>query len=1405
MRRPRKETSQSDRGKSKKKGAKKTPQPALKKYKPTISFNETFFRALIEHNSNAITLLDEIGEVIYDSPAASGMLGYSPTEWIGKSVFQLVHPDDLPKIHNLFENLLKKKGSQSQAIFRIRHKDNHWLWIDAIATNLLHEPNVKAIIVNYRDVTQIKQAEETLNEIEERFKQVWEVTTDAMALSDSQGIVIAANPAYYKLYGYKPEQVIGQSFAIIFPQEIRDYAQEQYKKVFQSDITPTSFEAVIQRADGTERIVESSASFLTSSGQRTAMLSIIRDITERKTVEVRIQNERNFSNHALESLPGVFYMYDKNRKFLRWNKNFESVTGYSAEEIANMSPLDFFAEEQKSLVDEKIEEVFRNGGAWVEADFVSKDGKRTPYYFTGKVFESEGATYLIGTGIDISTSKKAEQALRNSEAKYRAVVENQNEFIVRWKPDGTRTFVNEAYLRYYKLTNEEALSTSFLNLIADEDRKSVQEKIARLISGEVGSEIDIHRVIRPDGSIAWQEWTDQAIYDNDGQIVEFQSIGRDVTERKQIEDALASNEKNFRTLIENISDWFVKVDKDGIVTYVSDPVTRNLGYSIEEFVNKNIFDIIHPEDIPNTNSLLAKLLQDSTQPVRAEYRIKHKDGSWRWVESIGKNLFDDPDIQAIVGNFRDITERKRAEQALQNREEEYRSLFEDSPIALWVEDFSGVKKRLDQLKQENIFDIPAYILEHPNFVEECLRSVNILDVNQAALKLYNASDKSQLLGGLGNNTVPITTKKFEYELIQLAQGSLNFAREGTDQTLAGHTIHVNIHWTVVPGYEETLEKVIVSTIDISERKQSEEKIQRQIKRLNSLRNIDIAISNSFDLNLSLDTLLNATLSELNVSAASILLFNADLSMLEFQAGKGFHSNNINNTNLRLGEGFAGQAARENRSVYIPNLKLQENKFLRAELLQTEGFVSYYGIPLTAKGKLKGVLEIFNRTELRPDKEWLDFFETLAGQAAIAIDNAQLFENLQRSNFELERRVVERTAELNKTNLELEHANRAKDEFLANMSHELRTPLNSILGLSESMLEQYQETLNENQQKSLQIIEASGKHLLDLINDILDLSKIEAGKFDYYPQLIRADDLCKSSIIFVKSQATKKNISLAYEIEASISDFSADPRRLKQVLVNLLTNAVKFTPNDGHVTLKVNADEEKEVIQFSVIDSGIGIAPEDLRRLFTPFVQVESSLNRHFEGTGLGLALVQKLTDLHGGSVEVESEVGKGSRFTIKLPYQRNMLGQEKEAEKIASQPIHVEVQYQPKAAGTHQKILLVEDNQANILTIGEYLENYGYEIIVANDGLQAIEKANEFLPAVILMDIQMPVMDGLEATRRLRSDVRFASTPIIALTALAMPGDRERCLEAGATEYMSKPVSLKELRKVIEGFFSNKK
>jgi CheY-like chemotaxis protein len=319
--------------------------------------------------------------------------------------------------------------------------------------------------------------------------------------------------------------------------------------------------------------------------------------------------------------------------------------------------------------------------------------------------------------------------------------------------------------------------------------------------------------------------------------------------------------------------------------------------------------------------------------------------------------------------------------------------------------------------------------------------------------------------------------------------------------------------------------------------------------------------------------------------------------------------------------------------------------------------------------------------------------------------------------------------------------------------------------------------------------------LGLINDILEVSKIEAGKLDLRPDIISVKEVCESSLNFIKEMAIKKAISIEFKNETSALTLRADPKRLKQILVNLLNNAVKFTPERGRVLLEVKISPEKDRIQFSVEDNGNGITKENLSKLFVPFTQLDSGLSRHYEGTGLGLVLVLKFTEIHGGSVQVESEPGLGSRFTVALPWNEDQKSNPNQALNSAKP-----VETSPSAisnTGERGKVLLAEDSKSNVLTVQEYLSDNGYEVAVAQNGLEAIAMAEQISPDIILMDIQMPKMDGLEAIRRLRAATKSVSVPIIAVTALAMPGDRERCLEAGANEYISKPVSLKGLVKTI--------
>ncbi|HEX8412025.1 MAG TPA: ATP-binding protein, partial [Thermoanaerobaculia bacterium] len=378
----------------------------------------------------------------------------------------------------------------------------------------------------------------------------------------------------------------------------------------------------------------------------------------------------------------------------------------------------------------------------------------------------------------------------------------------------------------------------------------------------------------------------------------------------------------------------------------------------------------------------------------------------------------------------------------------------------------------------------------------------------------------------------------------------------------------------------------------------------------------------------------------------------------------------------------------------------------------------------------------------------------------------------------------RTAELQAANVQLFEAAKVKDEFLANMSHELRTPLNAILGLSEALSDGLYGPLEDDKRAAIRTIEESGRHLLSLINDVLDVAKIEAGMFEIERDPVSIDALCHASVTLLREAAHRKGVALRYGgCNSENCIVMGDFRRLKQVLVNLLSNAVKFTPGGGAVQLDV--DSADGVVRLIVHDTGIGIAEEDFDRLFRPFVQIDSGLARAHEGTGLGLTLVAKLVDMHGGSVSVDSEPGKGSRFTVTLPG-----GATRAAEPAADAEL-------PAARLDGLKVLVAEDNQTNADLVVRYLRAHGAEVGLARDGAEAVAMAVPGAWNAVLMDVQMPRMDGITATRMIREQQSGAQLPIIATTSFAMPHDRRRALEAGMNEYMAKPLRLKQLTRLI--------
>jgi PAS domain S-box-containing protein/putative nucleotidyltransferase with HDIG domain len=874
-----------------------------------IQNNEKRFRALIENGLDNISLLSADGTLLWESPATVRTLGYEPDEFLGHNIFQLMHPEDLNWASERFAKLLQEPGAREQGIFRLRHHDGTWRWTEAVVTNLLHEPGVEAIVINYRDITERKQAEEMLKEERNLLRTLIDHLPDRIFVMDAQGRKTLSNTADWKASGGgKMEDVLGKTDFDTYPAEMAEGFWALDKAVIDSGKPVINYEEPgLDAAGNLVWVLSTKVPLHDGQGKIAGLVGIGRDITERKQADVERQTlleimqglaDTDDLQHFLRLIHRSIarMIYAENFFVVLYNENtalFEEI--YSVDqydEPASPSAL------EKSITSY----VFRTG---------------EPLLLTKPLFEdlvAQGEVELVGT---------------DSVSWLGAPLKIQNRTI--------GVIVVQDYENPNSYTERDR---DFLSLI--------------------GSQIAL------------------------------------AIERKQSAD----RQKYHARLLRHINDAVIATDDQFRITAWNRAAEKMYGWSSKEVLGRNVSEVLSADLNDEQRAENRELLKQSN--VSREERIyQRRDGRTIFVEANTIALTDEQGkFTGYVSVNRDITERKKVEIDLRQSEEQYRSLFEDSPISLWVEDFSEVKQRLDQLKKNGIVDIPTYLREHPEFVVECAKHVRILDVNTAAMKLYHASQKSELLGSLDNILSTFPIEQFEQELIQLANDRSDFEREEIDQTLTGEEIHVNMRWSVAPGYEDSLEKVIISTLDVTERKRAEERIQLQIQHLRALRAIDIAISSSFNLSLTLDVLLEQVITQLKVDAAGVLLFQPITKTLVYAASRGFSSTAIREAKIRLGEGYAGNAILEGRMIHIPNLMETNTGSAQALLMKGENLIDYYGLPLIVKGEMKGVLEIFHRSVLDSNPDWLDFLDALAGQALIAIENATLFENLQRSNSEL---------------------------------------------------------------------------------------------------------------------------------------------------------------------------------------------------------------------------------------------------------------------------------------------------------------------------------------------------------------------------------------------------------------------
>jgi signal transduction histidine kinase/DNA-binding response OmpR family regulator len=475
-------------------------------------------------------------------------------------------------------------------------------------------------------------------------------------------------------------------------------------------------------------------------------------------------------------------------------------------------------------------------------------------------------------------------------------------------------------------------------------------------------------------------------------------------------------------------------------------------------------------------------------------------------------------------------------------------------------------------------------------------------------------------------------------------------------------------------------------------------------------------------------------------------------------------------------GSCGAAAYLKQPVFVENIEIHPNWIMALELTRKHDLCACWSHPIySTEQKVLGTFAMYYRKSKKPDEKLLRIITSGAHLAGLAIERHRA------------------VAELKRAKEAAEAANHAKSMFLVNMSHELRTPLNGVTGAIDLL---QRSTLNPGQEQYIRIAQSSASALLNLIKDILDFSKIEAGKMELEVLPFALRPLIRDVVETFQLRAGEKLIALNSAVAPGIPDrLQGDPTRLRQVLTNLLANALKFSER-GSVDLKVTLQEtagSQVLLRFDVIDTGIGIAPEACERLFHSFTQADATTTRKYGGTGLGLAICKRLTEMMGGTIRLESVLGRGSTFTFTARFAADMTTKAP----VVSQPAR------PCTQPLH--ILVAEDNEVNQIVLSATLRSEGFTCDLVSNGKLAVEAMEKNAYDLVLMDCQMPEIDGYEATRLIRQREQFAAAagatpthiPIIALTANAMQGDRERCLSAGMDDYVTKPLELPMLFSAI--------
>jgi PAS domain S-box-containing protein len=1250
---------------------------------------------------------------------------------------------------------------------------------------------------------------------------------DGVVITDTDGIIQYVNPAFTAMTGYSQEEAVGQ-----YPRILKSGRQSD---AFYAELWSTigsgkmwRGEIVNRRKDGSLFTEEMRIAPVEGpTGAIVSYIAIKHDITDRRAAE----EAQGFMAAIVENSDDAIIAYSPDGTIRTWNRGAEATFGYSAREAVGR-PFSIVVPPERLPRLPGFTDGILQGKAipQYEAVTLHKDGRRIHTSVTGSAIRNR-AGEAVGISVifrDVSARNEAGQ----SRALLASIVESSDDAIKGLGLDGTVVSWNRGAEKLFGYTPEEIVGQNVATLVPSDRRNEIVRNLAIILSGGTVSTFDTLRRHK-DGREIHISLSISPIRNASGEIVGASAIARDVSERVEARRKLQESEGRFRGVFEHAPSGMYVSSLDGRFLQVNAAFCRMTGYSEQELIGTPWLDLIHPDERETALRRKELFWKNPDICLEAEGRYIRRNGVAAWGR-IRVALVRDgggTPLYSIV-HVEDITERKLAAEKIRESEERFRLIADSCPSMMWVTDAEGETEFINRAYREfcgvtleqargGIWPLLLHPDDKEAYVGAFFRALREHASFRAEVRVRRGDGEWRWFGSyalprlspdgafLGHTGLSsdITDRR-------LAEQAIRDSREFAQATIDALSSH-----TCVLDEEGTIIAVNDAWKNFAESNRGEVSGACLCEGANYLAVCDRSTGPESDEAVHLAAGIRAVLEgtrqqysmeypchcpseqrwfiaritrffgngrprilveHINISERKQAEQNLCSSEEKFrQLAENIHevfwmmppaANEI----LYVSPAYEQVWGRTCESLYQSPMSwieaihpddLEHAHLMFARQIQGEAIDSEYRI------RTPGGAEKWIRDRAFPVRDE-------AGQITRIVGIAE--EISRQKHYEAELILAREGADA---------ANRAKSRFLANMSHEIRTPMNGVLGMIQLLLGT---EITAEQRRFAEVAQSSGRSLLKLIDDILDLSKIEAHKVVLENLSFSPRQTVEDVVQLLHVQAKAKGLVLTSSIALEIPDSAiGDPHRLRQILNNLTANAIKFTAQ-GSVT--VHADMEARVngtvtIRFAISDTGIGISQEQIGALFSPFVQADASTTRKYGGTGLGLSICKQLAGMMGGSIGVESWLGHGSTFWFTVVFAE------------APAPEH-QLPCQPKRAesfplnGTPTRrgarILVVDDNPVNRSVALAQLSKLGHIATVVTNGAAAVEAVENGNYDLVLMDCEMPGMDGFETTRLIRAS-SHPDMRIIAVTANAMPADRERCLREGMNDYLSKPVELAPL------------